>query len=98
PNSQFTIGIENKPWAKDQPNWVADYSDHLARCGDSYLLIYMTLNGCDPSGERDQAKAAELEPGKKFLKVSYKEDIKAWLEVCCQICRADKVRSFLRDF
>jgi hypothetical protein len=96
PTTGCAIGIENKPWAADQPGWVKDYSDHLAECGDSYVLIYLTTDGSDPSGDDDQKAAGDL--GCRFLKISYKQHIKGWLEDCCQACRADKVRTFLRDF
>jgi hypothetical protein len=36
--------------------------------------------------------------GNKFLKISYEEVVKGWLEDCCQACQADRVRGFLMDF
>jgi len=95
PNKECAIGIENKPWAADQPGWVKDYSDHLAKCGTRYVLVYLTIDGRDPSGD-DKIAADAL--GNQFLKMSYKEHIKGWLDECRQACQADKVRSFLKDF
>jgi PD-(D/E)XK nuclease superfamily protein len=95
PDNHCAIGIENKPRAADQPGWVKDYSEHLARCGNSYLLIYLTTDGRGPS---DGEKEAADKLGSKFRRISYKKDIKDWLVACCQACRADKVRSFLKDF
>jgi hypothetical protein len=96
PSGQCAIGIENKPWAADQPGWVKDYSDHLAKPGYSYVLVYLTADGSDPSGDDDRKAAGDL--GCRFLKISYKQHIKGWLEDCRQVCRADKVRTFLKDF
>jgi hypothetical protein len=42
--------------------------------------------------------AGRLESEGKFLIISYRKEIKDWLGLCCQACRADKVRSFLKDF
>ncbi|HXM45742.1 MAG TPA: PD-(D/E)XK nuclease family protein [Bryobacteraceae bacterium] len=96
PDNRFAIGIENKPRAADQPGWVKDYSDHLTnKYGDGYLLIYLTAVPGDPSGD-DERAAKGL--GRKFLNISYKKDIKNWLEACRDACRADKVRGFLKDF
>ena len=95
-DSRFAIGIENKPlWAVDQTGWVTDYSAHLKQRADSYLLIYLTT---EYRGPADSEIAAVDKLGSKFKNISYKEDIKSWLEACHRACGADRVRSFLKDF
>ncbi len=99
PDNRFAIGIENKPlWAADQRGWVTDYSDHLDKLADGYLLVYLPADAGRNLDSPDREVADRLEREHKFLKISYKKEIKDWLEACCQACCADRVRSFLKDF
>src|ERR1022692_4132791 len=95
----FSIGIENKPWAKDQPGWVEHYSNHLKRQPDSsFLLILLTRQGRLPESKEDRELAAILEADRRFRTIYYKVEFKDWLVTCLRDCQAEKVKSFLRDF
>lgn len=50
PATKLVIAIENKIWAKEQPNQVAKYQEILStRYPDHYLaLVYLTPNGREP--------------------------------------------------
>lgn len=64
------IGIENKIFAADQENQMPRYRASL---GKNAVLIYLTLDGGTPEkGKMDS----------KMLTMSYKKDIRDWLEVC----------------
>ena len=95
----FMIGIENKIRAGDQKDQLKDYNEYLKNKRKSYLLIFLTCDGREPSewsipkGER-----AKLEEAGKLITLSYGEFLKSWLEECLKECEADKVRWFIRDF
>lgn len=74
------IIIENKIWAADQPNQLQRYDKYA--CGtyssDGYLLLYLTLNGDEPS---DQSKGELTD----YRCISYRSDIIGWLHKCAQL-------------
>ncbi len=95
---RFGVGIENKPWAAEQPGWVKDYSAHLSNRFDNFVLVFVTPNGMKPEGAEDAQRAKELYEQDRFLRFSYRAGFTDWLEACCRDCCADRVRTFLRDF
>ena len=45
----FGVGIENKPWAGEQPDQVKDYFLHLGgRYREAFLLLYLSGDGQPP--------------------------------------------------
>jgi hypothetical protein len=70
-----TISIENKIWAGDQVAQIERYVKHNKKKNKVY---YLTLHGNEPS----QMSKGILKSGTDFYKLSYKEDIKNWLEAC----------------
>ena len=74
------IIIENKIWAADQPNQLQRYDKYA--CGtyssDGYLLLYLTLDGKEPT---DQSKGALT----NYRCISYRSDIIDWLRQCAQL-------------
>ena len=74
------IIIENKIWAADQPNQLQRYDKYA--CGtyssDGYLLLYLTLDGKEPT---DQSKGALT----NYQCISYRSDIIDWLRQCAQL-------------
>jgi hypothetical protein len=67
------IFIENKIYAKDQWNQLLRYNEYNPKAH----LIYLTLFGNDPS-ENSTGK----DKGIEYIKISYKEHILKWLELC----------------
>ena len=80
------IIIENKIWAKDQPNQLHDYY-HYAKDEGKFTNIhtlYLTLDGKDPSADSlsknpDDNPSNDLDPS-LVQKISYKKDILNWLK------------------
>ena len=66
------IAVENKIWADDQNNQLLDYSEHLAKRQDNFLLLYLTPYGTNPSEKSiDKESLANLEEKKNFKTISY---------------------------
>lgn len=80
----YAIIIENKIWAADQPNQLQRY-DKYARetySSDGYLLLYLTLDGKEPT---DQSKGGLNAQGGGYQCISYRSDIIDWLQQCAQL-------------
>lgn len=95
----FGFVIENKPWAADQERQVSDYLDELRTVyGDAHCLVYLTPHGSAPPATSippmDLCRNQEL--GNLVL-MSFRDDIRGWLEACIAHCASDKFRWFLRD-
>lgn len=82
-DKNHAIIIENKIYAGDQENQLLRYFNYGL---DNYLskeeepqfdLLYLTLDGKEPS-EYSTGKPDKL----KYITISYKDDIKVWLEQC----------------
>jgi hypothetical protein len=94
---RFGIGIENKPWASDQPDQVADYVKHLRlRYGERFLFLYLSGQGSKPSS-LDREEQDGLERRNQLRVWSYQRELREWLEGCRRTCQAWKVRWFLTD-
>lgn len=68
--------LENKIYAQDQSEQLKRY-EHYAneKYGkDKYLLVYLTLDGCEASKQSGE--------GIDYLRISYKETITAWMDDC----------------
>jgi hypothetical protein len=90
------IGIENKPWAGDEPEQVMDYLAYLrSRYGDRYLFIYLSDGHIPTSISREEWN--RLSVANVVRQLSYHGEVTEWLEKCRQQCSADKVRWFLGD-
>jgi hypothetical protein len=100
PLEDFGVAIENKIWAADQVDQLSDYSAFLGRLHPKgYLLVYLTPYGHKPDGT--SISDEEWEKGLKdgsFCIMSYKDDILTILETWEAKCKAERVRSFIREF
>lgn len=76
------IIIENKIWAGDQENQLLRYHNYGEKAFDLFHLIYLTIDGKEPS-EWSTNKALNEN---HFFCISYKEDILRWLELCRKEC------------
>mgnify|MGYP001741407011 CR=1 FL=1 len=83
-SSHYGLIIENKIYAGDQDKQLIRYDNYGKETfgADGYLLVYLTLYGCDASKESTATKSAE-EVG--YLRLSYAEDILRWLEQCVRL-------------
>lgn len=95
PSINCIIGIENKPWASEQTTQLSDYADYLRNQTDNFFLIYLDGYNRIPVSIEDSYKD---NLGNKFAIQSYKTFLIPWLRNCANLCQADKVRWFIRDF
>ena len=98
-NNGDIIGIENKPWARDQENQLADYADYIKNQvkPNKWLMIYLSKN--DPSDSNYSIKKEdreEHESAGNFAWIDYKELVE-WLEFCAQNSKALNVRIFIEE-
>jgi len=93
----FVIGIENKPWAKEQDKQLTDYYEYLEKVKEKdHLLIYLDGYGRESKTIGEERESLKKEG--KFLELSYNNLLKPWLERCYSECKAEKVKMFLKDF
>lgn len=78
-DGNFKIVIENKIYAEDQPNQLYRYKEKLTPT----ILLYLTLNGHEASSS--STNNGELKINVHYNSISYKEDIRQWLESCRNI-------------
>lgn len=76
-NQHNAIIIENKIYAKDQPEQLKRYDKYAKTYRNGYQILYLTLFG-------DQASLQSGE-GISYLSISYKDHIIKWLEECVAI-------------
>ena len=83
-SSRYGLIIENKIYAGDQDKQLTRYDNYGKETfgADGYLLVYLTLYGCDASKESTATKSAEEVA---YLRLSYAEDILRWLEQCVRL-------------
>lgn len=107
------LAIENKPYARDQPNQVRDYLDWLGAQGfKNHALIYLSPSGGPPSSE--SVESSDLEHTDHFKIMAYhsagsdewedgfddcrlKYTLGKWLSDCRVNCDVDRLCWFLRE-
>jgi hypothetical protein len=93
----FGIAIENKPWASDQVDQVADYVEYMRRCyGERFAFFYWSGQGAAPTSIMPQERE-RLERAGRLHIWSYQREVREWLEACRHACQAKKVDWFLTD-
>ena len=75
-SSMKAVVIENKIWAGDQPQQLLRYAEQQEKDGYTPHLLYLTLDGHDPS--EDSAS------GRDYKCISYKDHLSPWLKSCQQ--------------
>ncbi len=95
---RFAVGVENKPWAGDQPDQVPDYLLHLSRqYGEgNYALIYLSGDGGEPASLPD-ADRIERARARQLVTLPFVPGLTGWVADCLNACAADRVRAFLHD-
>ncbi|WP_298580929.1 PD-(D/E)XK nuclease family protein [uncultured Olegusella sp.] len=93
-NQKHAVIIENKIYANDQPNQLLRYHNYgKEQFGEhNFMLIYLTLDGCEPSDYSLGREKFEL------IKVSYARDILKLLEDLAQSIPPKPVRSTIEDY
>ena len=108
----YCLAFENKPYAHDQPNQVADYLAFLDETYDQrFLLIYLSPTGQRPSEESASSRDLRGRWRGRFAIMPFHESdedwddglirtpmsLAAWLAECRRRCEVDRLRWFLRD-
>jgi len=97
PEDCFGVGIENKPWAGEQPEQMSDYLKQLrGKYGNRFRLLYLSASGDEPESIPQSERLALRKSG--HLVCSSYISLLTWLELCETSIVSDKVRWFVRDF
>lgn len=71
------VVVENKIYAEDQPKQIERYHKHFAKTGRSFKILYLTLDGREPSKDsRGFLKEDD------YICLSYRDDITGWIKGC----------------
>lgn len=88
------IGIENKPWAVEQPAQLQHYLEFLRQKDAKACVLYLSGSGDD---------SETIEDHDHYLTMPYGHtreggpSVAHWLTECRRHCEADRVRWFLKD-
>ena len=99
-DGKHSIIIENKIYAGDQYHQMLRYWNYgLSQKGNdtekSFVLIYLTLDGCSPSKESLGEELKEND----IVCLSYKSDIRGWLDRCVELAsRTPLVRETINQY
>lgn len=100
-DGKHSIIIENKIYASDQHHQMLRYWNYgMSQKGDdtekSFVLIYLTLDGCSPS--KDSLGGEDLKEN-DIVCLSYKSDIRGWLDRCVELAsRTPLVRETINQY
>ena len=99
-DGKHSIIIENKIYAGDQHHQMLRYWNYgMSQKGDdtekSFVLIYLTLDGCSPSKD----SLGEYLNENDIVCLSYKNDIRGWLDRCVELAsRTPLVRETINQY
>ena len=99
-DGKHSIIIENKIYAGDQRHQMLRYWNYgMSQKGSdtekSFVLIYLTLDGCSPSKESLGEDLKEND----IVCLSYKSDIRGWLDRCVELAsRTPLVRETINQY
>lgn len=99
-DGKHSIIIENKINAGDQHHQMLRYWNYgMSQKGDdtekSFILIYLTLDGCSPSKDSLGEDLKEND----IVCLSYKSDIRGWLDRCVELAaRTPLVRETINQY
>lgn len=99
-DGKHSIIIENKINAGDQHHQMLRYRNYgMSQKGDdtekSFVLIYLTLDGCSPSKDSLGEDLKEND----IVCLSYKSDIRGWLDRCVELAaRTPLVRETINQY
>lgn len=100
-DGKHSIIIENKIYAGDQHHQMLRYWNYgMSQKGNdtekSFVLIYLTLDGCSPS--KDSFGDEDLKEN-DIVCLSYKSDIRGWLDRCVELAsRTPLVRETINQY
>jgi len=99
---KFGIIIENKLLSGDQHLQLNRYSDFINGrkfVDQQIMMFYLTIDGHDPSEYSiDKKTMSELKNKKILCNLSYKTDIKNWLQNILKDIKANKVKFLIEQY
>ena len=89
------IGIENKPWAREQEDQLKDYAAYVQARDEDAAILYL-------SGDGSPAKTMPPDERSRYGVIPYRASatgpsVEHWVQSCMERCEAEKVRWFLND-
>ena len=92
----WVVGIENKPWAGEQAEQLADYQTHLSNLNKKHAVLVFL------AGDNKQPMSLDINHTTCPCRtVPYRafggKDCVDWLKQCVGACEAEKVRFFLLE-
>lgn len=97
-NGDYCLAIENKPWAGDQKNQLADYGMNLQKKFKKWLLVYLHGSGKEAGEYSLPTDIKKLWQDRDHYKEVGFDFVVKWLIECEAQAKSDRVRNFLRDF
>lgn len=92
------IAIENKIYAGEGEDQIADYAEHLSNVyGDRFRILYLSPSGDEPTSVPTE-RLRELQSNGQLLSISFAKEIASWLNLCWRHTDSEKLRFFLEDF
>ena len=97
------IGIENKPWAREQHNQISDYMEYLtSKVGQDQetgsWVIYLSGDGRHPKTLPEAPQEQRQCPTVPYRSVERAApSVESWISKCRMECEAERVRWFLTD-
>ena len=92
--SQQWLAIENKPWAGEQKDQLAEYAEYVHEQDDRACVVYLSGDGTGSETIGDKKPY--------YLCMPYRDpgsgpSVEHWIRKCGERCEADRVRWFLMD-
>jgi len=90
---KYYLLIENKIYADDQKEQIFRYRNYLEKNDREGILLYLTLNGREATPY--STKKTERNKRDGYYIISYREDIKEWLQACLKkdlLLREESIR------
>lgn len=88
---EFGIGIENKPFALEQPDQLDRYWNWLHGEFPGFLLVYFNGTG-RPPGTLGAERSSDKGRFREWAYVGDGESVSRWLQLCEEACDSDRVR------
>jgi hypothetical protein len=93
------LAIENKPWAGAPTGQLRRYFSHLDSIRSDHHLVYLTIDGSEPSiVSIDEKERVKRISDRQLHLWGYRNEILTWLTKCKSECRADRVSAFIDEF
>lgn len=97
----YCLAFENKPYAGDQRNQIADYLEYLFKTyKNRFLLVYVPPDFREP--DEFSIRAADLDRWRcNFRVMPYANggvSLESWLASCRKLCEPDRLNLFLQQF